>query len=195
MPKMLELPVLERALQVLGDVLDGRRLSYQLLAVGGSSLLLLGIGIRPTADVDIVGILDDGVYMKADPLPTSLTEAVVDVSRSLELPLNWVNAGPASIMDFGLPPGFEARITVRHYGGLELHLIGREDQVCLKLYAAVDQGPNSKHFADLQSLTPTRDELIAAARWTITHDPSEGFRQELDRALTVLDVEVRDGEL
>jgi len=86
-------------------------------------------------------------------------------------------------------------VTVRIYGGLEVHLPAREDLICFKLYAAVDQGERSKHFADLRALTPTSEQLINAARWTRTHDPSPGFRVELQRILRLLDVEVSDGDL
>jgi hypothetical protein len=51
---------------------------------------------------------------------------------------------------------------------------------------------SGKHEADLRALEPTRDELIEAARWTITHDPSEGFRTELLGALAHLGVEDAD---
>jgi hypothetical protein len=53
------------------------------------------------------------------------------------------------------------------------------DQIALKLYAAVDQGPDSKHVADLRVLAPTPDELLAAAGWARRHDPSETFREIL----------------
>ncbi|HEX9505387.1 MAG TPA: hypothetical protein VGA62_05215, partial [Acidimicrobiia bacterium] len=75
------------------------------------------------------------------------------------------------------------------------HLAGRTDLICFKLYAAVDQGPRSKHFADLQELAPTRDELLVAARWTLTHDTSSGYRGELVKALAVLGVEINDADL
>ncbi|MCZ7589171.1 MAG: hypothetical protein M5U27_10030 [Gaiella sp.] len=52
----------------------------------------------------------------------------------------------------------------------------------------VDQGAG-KHEADLRNLNPTREELLAAARWTRTHDPSEGFRGQLLAALAYLGVE------
>src|SRR6266849_4239871 len=51
----------------------------------------------------------------------------------------------------------------------ELRFAGRLDQVHFKLYAMVDQG-GGRHEADLRALHPTRDELIAAARWTMTQD-------------------------
>lgn len=53
----------------------------------------------------------------------------------------------------------------------------------------------SKHAADLRALQPTPEELLAAARWSRTHDPSEGYRQELLGALTALGVEDADGQL
>ncbi len=52
----------------------------------------------------------------------------------------------------------------------------------------VDQG-GGRHEADLRALHPTRDELIAAARWTMTQDPSPGYRLVLKEALGVLGVE------
>ena len=52
----------------------------------------------------------------------------------------------------------------------------------------VDQGAG-KHEADLRALDPTRDELLAAARWTRTHDPSDGFREQLVAALAYLGVD------
>ena len=64
--------------------------------------------------------------------------------------------------------------------------------MAFKLYAAVDQGPKSKHFRDLRLLTPTRDELINAGRWCQTHDTSEPFRDMLLEALATLGVENAD---
>lgn len=192
---MFEVEGLERALRSLGAVLESRALSYEVLVVGGSSLLLLGVIARPTADVDVVGLAERGIYRKADPLPDPLVGAVADVGLALGLAPNWLNAGPASLMDFGLPDGFEERVTIRRFGGLAIHLAGRTDLICFKVYATVDQGPRSKHFGDLQDLGPTRDELLFAARWTLTHDISTGYRAELLETLAVLGAEVDDADL
>ncbi|HEX4418073.1 MAG TPA: hypothetical protein VH165_09250 [Kofleriaceae bacterium] len=78
------------------------------------------------------------------------------------------------------------------YGGLAVRLASRYDQVCFKLYAAADNSPRSKHFADLKELAPSADELRRAARWTITHDPSEGFHMMLSQVLAALGVEWND---
>lgn len=95
---------------------------------------------------------------------------------------------------FGLPPGLEQRVSVRHYSTLEVHLPAIEDLVAFNLYAAVDLGERSKHFTDLIELEPIGEQLVTAARWTRTHDPSPGFRDELLGILRLLGIEVSDGE-
>ena len=174
-----QLDALEEALRTLGSVLQERKTPYSLLIVGGSGLLLLRLIDRPTGDLDVVGMSDNGRYVKIESLPQPLAEAAVQVAQALELSEDWLNTGPASLMDFGLPQGWEERIEVRRYGGLEIHVPSRFDQICFKLYAAVDRGPDDKHFHDLVRLTPTKEELLTAAAWTRTHDPSEGFRTML----------------
>lgn len=186
---------LEEALGTLGALLDARDLSYTLLVVGGGSLMLLGLLQRPTKDLDVVGVASGPRYEKAQPLPEPFARAVEDTARALGLPNDWINAGPASLLDFGLPTGFESRLESRSFGSLELRLLGRADQIALKLYAAVDRGPSSKHVADLNRLDPSASELLAGARWARQHDPSPGFAIELRQALAHFGVEVSDAEL
>ncbi len=178
--------ILQDALRALGDVLTDRRRTYELVAVGGSSLMLLGLLERPTRDLDILALIESGHYVKARPLPEPLLEAVRDVGQALGLGDRWVNADPTDLLDFGLPEGFASRLETRRYGSLTLHLASRLDQVCFKLYAAVDQGPNSKHFQDLQRLSASPEELLVAAKWSLTHDLSERFRSDLIAALKAL---------
>jgi hypothetical protein len=122
---------------------------------------------------------------------------VRDVGAALGLTEKWLNNGPASLFDFGLPNGFERRVTVRRYGALEVHVVGRYDMICFKLYAAVDHSGvrTSKHLTDLRALEPTVDELLMASRWSRTHDDSDGFLQELRRILAQLGVEVGNASL
>ena len=166
-----------------------------LLIIGGSSLLMLELIQRPTADVDVVGISHHDRYYRAHELPHFLAEAVRDVGDALGLAPTWLNAGPAGLIDFGLPPGLEERVEVRTYGALEVHLPAREDLICFKLYATVDQTESSRHFQDLRAMAPTEEQLVVAARWTRTHDPSPGFLGELVRILGLFGVEVADGDL
>ena len=130
--------------------------------------------------------------MKPVPLPAALREAADDVARLMKLSSGWLNAGPASLLDLGLPEGFLGRTVRRKYEGLTVQLASRYDQVCFKLYAAADDSPRGKHFADLKQLAPSADELLAAASWVLTHDNSEGFRQILGQVLMALGVERGD---
>jgi hypothetical protein len=188
---------LDEALRTLGAVLEARGLTSGILVAGGSSLLLLGFIDRPTADLDVIGLTSAESYVKAEQIPAPLAEAVRDVAAALGLSETWLNNGPAALFDLGLPKGYETRITVQRYGGLEVHIAGRYDQLCFKLYAAADHSwdPASKHFADLEDMEPTAEELLAAARWTRTHDPSEGFLAELTQTLARLGVEATDADL
>ncbi len=93
--------------------------------------------------------------------------------------------------------GGSGRIEVRSYGGLELHIDhvpSRFDQVCFNLYAAVDRGPDDKHFRDLHVLRPSSDELMRAARWTVTHNPSAAFRHELTECPGSMGVVMTDAD-
>jgi hypothetical protein len=192
---MFEAENLGEALETLGAVLAERGHAVGVLVVGGSGLLLLGLVQRPTADIDVVAFAVPSGYTKADNPPVYLATAVQDVGEALGLGPAWLNSGPAGLIDLGLPEGLERRVTIHHYGALEVHVPAREDLICFKLYAAVDQGERSKHFADLQALVPSRAELLAAARWTRTHDPSPGFLVELRRIMTLLGEELEDADL
>jgi len=176
-------------LAALGEQLAQRETRIELVVIGGSALLALGLIHRTTRDVDVVGLLTPGGVTDPRPLPEAVLEAAARVSTDFDLPADWLNAAPASLLDFGLPAGFIERLASRDYGpSLRVHFASRIDQIHFKLYAMVDQGPG-KHEADLVALTPTADELLTAARWARTHDPSDAFRQELVSALSYLGVE------
>ena len=183
---------LEEALQALGDVLAARGGVHDLALVGGGALLVLGLIDRSTKDLDVVARIEDGGWRRAEPFPAELADAVRDVARALDLPHDWLNPGPTDLLDLGLPVGFEERTVIRRYGALTVRLASRTDPIAFKLHAAVDQGADSKHFADLQKLAPAPSELVDAARWTRTHDPSDGFASMLRQALAALGVDDAD---
>jgi len=173
----------------LGEQLAAQGVHLDLVVIGGSGLLALGLIDRPTRDVDVVAFLEDRDLLAPRPLPEVLVAARDRVARDFGLTENWLNAEPADLLDFGLPTGFIERLQRRDYGdALTVHFASRFDQIHFKLYAMVDQGAG-KHEADLRALEPTAEELIAAARWAQTHDPSEGFRTELGAALAYLGVD------
>jgi hypothetical protein len=167
---------LEEALALLGELLEERGQRFEVVAIGGGGLLLIGVIDRPTKDLDLVALLEGDTLISIEgSLPVALREAIADVGRVLALPADWINGQPGSLLRFGLPEGFRERLDRRVYGGLGLSLASRFDQIHFKLYAAADDKPRGKHHVDLQQLKPTPDELVAAARWARTHDTSDTF--------------------
>jgi hypothetical protein len=183
----------EDLLHALGDQLAAHDEHYTLAVVGGSALLALGLVSRATKDVDVLAIVEDRGLVSAQPLPAALLGAAKTVARDYGLSDDWLNPGPTSLLDLGLPDGLYERAEHRVYGpGLEILFVSRIDQIHLKLYATVDQGAG-KHLDDLEALHPTDQELLDAARWSRTHDPSEGYRSVLARVLAHFGVD--DGHL
>ena len=158
-----------------------------LLVCGGSALQALGLVGRTTKDVDIVALVSKGPEGKlhmgtAKPLPAHVEKAAKKVARDFGLMDGWLNPGPTSALDLGLPVGVLERAEARDYGRfLTVRFISRFDQIHFKLYAAVDQG--GKHYSDLLELNPSAEELEKAALWSMTHDVSEVYRQEAKRML------------
>lgn len=152
-------------------------------------MLALRLVRRATRDVDVLAIAVDDELVLARPLPVSLVKAAGRVARDFGLAQDWLNPGPTDLLRWGLPEGFRSRVVTRRYGrALIVHFAGRLDQVHFKLYAMVDQA-GGRHEADLRALHPTKDEIVMAARWTRTQDPSPGFRMVLIEALEHLGVQ------
>jgi len=176
---------IETVLSALGEQLDVLHASIpELVICGGSALNILGFVSRTTKDVDVVAFIERSTegnvdFKRANPFPLKLIEAIKKVARDFDLPEDWLNSGPASALDLGLPKGLTERVATRKYGKrLIVHFLGRYDLVHFKLYAAAGQGIG-KHYDDLLALKPTREELEDAARWSMTHDVSEVYRQTI----------------
>lgn len=144
-----------------------------------------------TKDLDLVALVKEGHFISAKKLPDPLLQAIKNVGIAHHLNEDWINSTPSDLFEMGLPAGFKTRTSIFQYGGLIIHLAGRLDQICFKLYASVDQGPNSKHFADLQTLSPTNSELEIAKAWCLTHDVSNTFHDHILSAIAMFE-EKRD---
>jgi hypothetical protein len=100
----------------------------ELISCGGASLNLLGLVSRSTTDVDIicaakVDMADRVHFVPAVMLPPEFDELVAEVGRELGLKEQWLNFGPAPLVDFGLPRGLAGRLKRRSYGRcLALHM-------------------------------------------------------------------------
>jgi hypothetical protein len=179
----------DRLLSALGEQLSAVGERSELVVIGGSGLLALGLIERSTRDVDLLALRAGDELNSAKPLPAALEAARDRVARDFSLPVEWLNPGPTNLLTLGLPDGFLNRLERRDYGdSLTVYFASRYDQIHFKLYALVDQGPG-KHEADLRALSPTEEELLAAAHWSRSHDPSEGYAQMLRDVLTHLGVD------
>ncbi len=171
---------LDRALGLLAELLAARNHPAQHFVVcGGSSLLALGLVSRTTTqDVDILARIEANRLVTPRPLPDWLRVAADDVGAQLDLPRDWLNDQVAdeTLFRCGLPEGLQSRLTTESYGSrLLISFTSRRDQIFLKLHAAVDRD-GGKHLQDLLDLQPTADELLDAAKWSRTQDPSDGYR-------------------
>ena len=182
----------DRLLSALGEQVAALGQRFELIVVGGSGLLALGLIERATRDVDLIALRSGDELRRAKPLPALLEAARDRVARYFALPADWLNPGPTDLLELCLPDGFIDRLERRDYGdSLTVYFASRFDQIHFKLYAVVDQGPG-KHEADLRALSPTEEELVKAARWSRSHDPSEGYEQVLREVLTHMGVSDAD---
>lgn len=153
-----------------------------LVVIGGAALAALGLIQRTTKDVDVLGeanIKNGKVLIrKMKDFPDFLKKAASKVQRDFNLPEDWLNLGPASQLDLGLPPGFETRLVEKRYGKhLTVYFASRLDLIYLKLFAAIDRG--GYHIQDLLELNPSEEEIEMAAKWVLTQDVSPEFRSLL----------------
>src|SRR5690606_15789491 len=95
--EMLNETRLHEAMHLLGALLSEREQSIEVLAIGGGTLLLLGLSQRATIDLDVVAWRKGTRWKKSRPLPLELAQAVEEVARVLGLPVDtpWLNDGPS----------------------------------------------------------------------------------------------------
>lgn len=161
---------------------------FELVVCGGSALIALALVTRTTRDIDVVAMIKDGKLVDPMPLPAELVKTAGKIAAYSGMSLDWLNTGPADLFRMGLPEGFDKRLVPWNIGkNLVIHFIGRLDQIHFKLYAAVDRG--GYHITDLLALKPTDEEILQAARWSRTHDVSEGFMEMLKLFLRELGYE------
>ena len=169
---------IEKALGLLdGFLRDMGADPAHLVVCGGSSLIVLNLVSRTTRDVDVMALWGEGgELLCSKPLPPAVAQAGERVAEVLNLDGYWLNAGPADQIKTGFPDGMASRLHPVKYGShLTVSFIDRFDLIHFKVCAATDNGPG-RHADDLLALKPTTEEMIAAAKWAVTQDVSEGFR-------------------
>ena len=187
---MLDKVTIANLLTALGKQIDFMKKGpIQIVVCGGASMNVLGQINRTTKDIDVLGILkrEKSGKLKTEEavFPSWFIEATNRVKKDFDLPDNWINAEPASLVRLGLPKGFERRLKKIQYSrSFSVCFISRLDQIHFKLYASADRGGH--HINDLLLLSPKDGEIKQAARWCMTHDVSAGFRLVLMELLKEL---------
>lgn len=164
----------------------GRRLALadadecSLLICGGSALSLAGLVNRATRDVDVLGLvkITTEKLVVDEALPQVIIQFAGLVAVDLNLDDDWLNDSALAVHRLGLPPGILKRAKKHEFGPcLAVYVIGRQDQVALKLYAALDRQKGQRHFRDLETIKPTIREMETAIRWLLDRKASPEFRQ------------------
>ena len=186
-------PTAKRLFRALGELLQADGAEYRLVVVGGVALALGGFIQRTTLDVDVIALDEPGQagLQSANPLPELLEQAVRRVARDFGLANDWLNGVVSAQLQHGLPPGLVEELTWRRFGGLHIGLAGRRTLIALKLFAAADQGQQSKHVADLIGLAPTREEWVDATAWVTAQDLAPEFPGIVEEVVQHVDEQLR----
>ena len=155
---------------------------YALLICGGSALNLAGLVDRPTRDVDVLGLVrgTEKALVAAELLPEEVSRAAQFVAADLNLPADWLNDSALAVHRLGLPTGILNRAHRWEFGPcLTLYVIGRQDQVALKLYAALHRQNGQRHFRDLDAIEATQAEMEFAVHWLLDRKTSPEFRKAI----------------
>lgn len=102
---------LREALSLLGSLLEATGSSVAIAVVGGSALLLDGLISRVTHDVDVVAFVVDGALSRDSQNGPSIERSASSVALELGLEPQWLNLGPVSLLDGGLPKGSSRGVT------------------------------------------------------------------------------------
>lgn len=155
---------------------------------GGTALSLQNLAVRTTRDVDVVGEWNPAEMqvIAVEHFPEKVRLCISKVAAKhpeLEgMKGDWVNLGPGRLAKWGLPKGYEQRLTTANVGDrLTLKLLSRVDLLALKLFAASDDrgARHQIHMDDLKVLRPTFEELDTAINWVLSLPGADERRVQL----------------
>lgn len=149
----LSASITTNAFRAVGEHLRaaGRRTPIRLVICGGAAGLLAGL-LRASRTTDDCDVLWFGEPLDWD----ALEGAAMRVAVELNLPPAWLNRD-ATIFAWCLPIGWQSRCEpVGVFGALDVHRLGRLDQIAAKIVSSPSRPQDSEDLRDFQ---PTEAEL------------------------------------
>ena len=165
----------------LNEELKQLNIKRELAICRGAALIALKIVKRGTKDVDVL----------KPKIDHSLNQAAEIVADKFKLARNWLNNGPAMLVN-ELPEDWESQCTLAYSGSnLIVKSIGRRDLIYSKLYAAADRIDD---IEDLVSLNPSETELEHARQLVLKQDASDFWPEIVEECLTQLRRRLKHGK-
>ncbi len=177
----------ELLLRQLGEALqDMDSDPIEILVCGGMALIMQGLVVRPTTDIDGIGFIDDeegSLVLRSPDMQHAFREARERVATANSLGNRWINFQSRTLIDNGLPEGIVDRAIVRQYGPkLRIRLCSRMDIIALKMWAALDP-KRDVDIKDLIGLRVTRDEVEFGARYCLENQAEQSQVAKLLEAI------------
>src|SRR5436309_14174779 len=144
-------------LELFDEHLAKKVLRLDSLVIVRAALKLLGIVSRYTKDCDILyPEISKEVHESARAFAAELR------NKGETLQDDWLNNGPASLLD-QLRSQWDERLQTVFVGtAIHLRCLGKGDLLCVKLFALCDRGID---FGDCLALAPTAEELKDTGTW------------------------------
>lgn len=163
------------------EYLTARNYTFEATVVGGAALTLLQVISRVTNDIDII---------TPGQLPAFIQKAAEDFAIDEQLPVGWLNCGPADVGRF-LPVGWESRCR-SVYDGVSLRLItlGRLEMLMTKCWAYCDR---ERDLQDIVALRPSAEEIDVIVQWLLPLDANPGWPAYVEKLFSALKLKIAEG--
>lgn len=144
-------------------------LQFHTVIIGGAALIAMGIINRTTKDIDCLfpEIPDEIKYASS---------CFAAENPDLDLIDNWLNNGPASLVN-DLPDDWQDRLVTVYAGvSIIIQTLGRIDLLRTKLFALSDR---LEDWPDCIALAPTPDELETCLPWVVDRDANPYWQEHV----------------
>lgn len=165
---------IRKTLEKFDKYLFDRQFSLDVVVIGGAALNLLAVTERVTQDVDII---------YPNELPQKLLSLVKDFANQESLPENWLNAGPAELLQH-LPKDWKQRKRTLFQGkAIHLSTLGPKELLFAKCWAYIDR---ERDLEDIIAMRPLKDDLLEVAEWIKPLDANPNWPNHVVKMMNIL---------